>query len=147
MSLSDLFSSPARLWQFGPSVTVPVFTGGALRGNLKQAQARHAEALAQYRRSVQEAFREVSDGLIDYRRTREFRGHLEERATAHRSATELANVRYEGGVTSYLEVLYNEQELFGAELALAEARLAELLSVLSVYRAVGGGWQVAENAP
>ena len=90
---------------------------------------------------MQNAFREVSDGLIAYQRTREFRANQEEGTQAHRDATELANVRYEGGVTSYLEVLYNEQELFNAELILAQARLNELLSVVQLYRALGGGWQ------
>jgi multidrug efflux system outer membrane protein len=143
VALSDLFTAPARTWQFGPSVSVPIFTGGALRGNLKLARARFEEAVAQYQKTVQNAFREVSDSLIAYQRTREFRARQEERTEAHRSATELANTRYEGGVTSYLEVLYNEQELFDAELALARARLNELLSVVALYRSLGGGWQNA----
>jgi multidrug efflux system outer membrane protein len=92
---------------------------------------------------VQEAFREVSDGLIAYQRTREFRQKQQERTQAHRDATDLANVRYEGGVTSYLEVLYNEQELFNAELGLAQARRNELLSVVQLYRALGGGGEPA----
>ena len=90
---------------------------------------------------MQNAFREVSDSLIAYQRTREFRARQEERTQANREATELANIRYDGGVTSYLEVLYNEQELFTAELNLAQARLNELLSVVQLYRALGGGWQ------
>jgi len=141
VALSDLFSASARLWQFGPSVSVPIFTGGALRGNLKLTQARFDEAVAQYQKIVQNSFREVSDSLIAYQRTREFRARQEERTQANRSAADLANVRYEGGVTSYLEVLYNEQELFTAELNLAQARLNELLSVVSLYRSLGGGWQ------
>jgi multidrug efflux system outer membrane protein len=141
VALSDLFNSPARAWQFGPAVTVPLFTGGRLRANLKISQAQFQETLALYQRSVQNAFREVSDGLIAYHRTREFVVRQEERTRANREATELANVRYEGGVTSYLEVLYNEQELFTAELNLAQARLNELLSVVQLYLALGGGWQ------
>ena len=141
VALSDLFSAPARTWQFGPAVTVPLFTGGRLRGNLKIAQALFEQALASYQQSVQNAFREVSDGLIAYQRTREFRARLEDRTQANRDATELAYIRYDGGVTSYLEVLYNEQELFTAELVLAQARANELLSVVSLYRALGGGWQ------
>jgi len=146
IALSDLFSAPARAWQFGPSVTVPLFTGGRLRGNLKAAQAQFELAVATYQQSVQNAFREVSDGLIAYQRTREFRARQEERTQANRDATELANIRYEGGVTSYLEVLYNEQELFTAELNLAQARLNELLSVVSLYRSLGGGWQTVQAA-
>jgi multidrug efflux system outer membrane protein len=141
VELSDLFSSPAETWQFGPSVSLPIFTGGALRGRLKYAEATFDEALAQYQKTVQNSFREVSDSLIAYQRTQEFRARQEENTRAHRNATDLANTRYEGGVTSYLEVLYNEQELFTAELILAQARLNELLSVVALYRALGGGWQ------
>ena len=140
VALSDLFTSGARTWQFGPSVTLPLFTGGRLRGNLKLAEARFQESVATYRQTVQGAFREVSDGLIAYQRSREFRQKLEERTQANRDATAIANVRYDGGVTSYLEVIYNEQELFSAELALAQAQRNELLSVVQLYRALGGGW-------
>jgi outer membrane protein TolC len=110
------------------------------------AKARFEESLAVYQRTVQSAFREVSDGLIAHQRTREYREKQQQNTQAHRDATDLANVRYEGGVTSYLEVLYNEQELFTAELNLAQARRNELLSVIQIYRALGGGWQMP-NAP
>jgi multidrug efflux system outer membrane protein len=112
-----------------------------LRGELNLAKARFEEAVAAYQQSVQNAFREVSDGLVAYQRTREFRARQEERTQAHRDATTMANVRYEGGVASYLEVLYNEQELFNAELGLAAARRNEFLSVIQLYRALGGGWE------
>jgi multidrug efflux system outer membrane protein len=141
VALSDLFKGGSQTWQFGPAVTVPLFTGGALKGNLKLARARFDEAVAQYQKTVQNSFREVSDSLIAYQRTREFRARQEENTLAHRSATDLANIRYDGGVTSYLEVLYNEQELFSSELTLAQARLNELLSVVALYRSLGGGWQ------
>jgi outer membrane protein, multidrug efflux system len=141
VALSDLFTSASRTWQFGPAITMPLFTGGRLRANLKVTQAQYEEALATYQKIVQNAFREVSDSLIAYQRTQEFRARQEERTQANREATELANIRYDGGVTSYLEVLYNEQELFTAELNLAQARLNELLSVVSLYQSLGGGWQ------
>jgi multidrug efflux system outer membrane protein len=141
VALSDMFSGPARMWQFGPAVTLPLFTGGRLRANLKITKALYDEALFVYQRSVQNAFREVSDALIAYQRNREFRLRQEERTQANREAADLATTRYQGGVTSYLEVIYNEQELFSAELNLAQARLNELLSVVSLYRSLGGGWQ------
>ena len=141
VQFSDLFSAPARTWQFGPAVSLPLFTGGRLRANLKITQAQYEEALATYQKTVQSAFGEVSDGLIAYQRNREFRERQAERTRANREATDLAYIRYDGGVTSYLEVLYNEQELFTAELNLAQARLNELLSVVQLYRALGGGWQ------
>ena len=140
VALSDLFTSGARTWQFGPTVSMPLFNGGRLRGNLKAARARFEQSLASYKQTIQNAFREVSDGLIAYQRTQEFRQKQEERTKAHRDATDMANVRYEGGVTSCLEVLYNEQELFNAELGLAQAQRNELLSVVELYRALGGGW-------
>jgi multidrug efflux system outer membrane protein len=143
--MSDLFTGASRTWQFGPAVTLPLFTGGRLRANLKVSRAQYDEALATYQQSVQSAFRDVSDGLIAYQRTREFTISQTQRTQANREATELANIRYDGGVTSYLEVLYNEQELFTAELVLAQARLNELLSVVTLYRALGGGWQTPET--
>lgn len=146
VALSDLFTGPARTWQFGPAVTMPLFTGGRLRGNLKLAEARFQEAVAGYQSAVQQAFREVSDSLIAYQRTQEYRARQEENTQAHRDAAATANDRYVGGVTSYLEVLYNEQELFNSELALAQARRNELLSVIQLYRALGGGWQWGAQA-
>jgi multidrug efflux system outer membrane protein len=120
---------------------MPLFTGGRLKGKLKLSEAAFQETLAGYQSTVQHAFREVSDGLIAYQRTQQFRAKQEENTQAHRDAAETANVRYEGGVTSYLEVLYNENELFNSELTLAQARLNELLSVVQLYQALGGGWQ------
>ena len=145
VAMSDLFTSGSRTWQFGPAITMPLFTGGRLRANLKVTQAQYEEALAVYQKTLQNAFREVSDGLIAYQRTREFAARQADRTQANREATRLANIRYDGGVTSYLEVLYNEQELFTAELNLAQARLNELLSVVLLYRSLGGGWQMEKN--
>lgn len=141
VSLGDLFTGPSRTWQFGPSVTLPLFTGGRLRGQYKLAKAQFDEALASYQQTVQSAFRDVSDGLIEYQRTQEFTVKQTELTQANRDAAELANVRYIGGVTSYLEVLFNEQQWFDSELALAKAQLSEYLSVVQLYRALGGGWQ------
>ncbi len=143
-ALSDLFYGNARTWQFGPAVSLPLFTGGRLRAEYKLAQAVYAESLATYQSTVQESFREVSDALIEYQRSQEFYNKRLELTQANRNAAELATVRYEGGVTSYLEVLYNEQQLFDAELSLSQARLNELLSVVQLYRALGGGWSMPD---
>lgn len=143
VALSDLFTAPARIWQFGPAVSFPLFTGGRLTGNLKLAKATFEESLASYQQTVQTAFRDVSDALIAYQRTQEFFSKQQQLTQANRDAAELAQTRYEGGVTSYLEVLYNEQQLFDAELLLAQARRDELLSVVQLYFALGGGWQAS----
>jgi multidrug efflux system outer membrane protein len=140
IALNDLFSNPAQTWQFGPAVSLPLFTGGRLLGNYEYSKARFEEALALYQKSVQDAFRDVSDSLIAYKRVRELRAQVEELTGAYRQAAELARVRYEGGVTSYLEVLYTEQELLNAELRLSRTQANELLSVIQLYRALGGGW-------
>jgi hypothetical protein len=142
VALSDLITGAAKTWQLGPAVTLPLFTGGRLRAYLALARAQFNEALASYRPTVQHAFAEVSDALIAYQRTREYRIAREKRTQSHRNATDLANIRYDGGVTSYLEVLYNEQESLTAELNLAQARRSELVSAVQLYRALGGGWQV-----
>ncbi len=141
VALSDLFTAPARTWQFGPAVSFPLFTGGRLTGNLNLAKATFQESLARYQQTVQQAFREVSDALIAYQRDQEFYAKQQDLTQANRDAAQLAAVRYDGGVTSYLEVLYNEQQLFDAELLLAQARRDELLSVVELYRALGGGWE------
>jgi len=145
VSLNDLFTAPAKVWQFGPSLTVPVFTGGRLTGQYRLAKARFDEAVARYQQSVQGAFRDVSDALIQYQKTREFTVQQEKSTQARREAADLANVRYDGGVTSYLEVLYSEQELLTAELELARALGNELISVVQLYRSLGGGWQTPET--
>lgn len=145
VSSSDLFNSASRDWQFGPAVSMPIFTGGRLKSNLKITEAQYETALSGYQQTVQNAFKEVSDALVNYQRTHEFTDHQELLTQSNRDAAELANIRYEGGVASYLEVLYNEQELFDAELNLAEAELSELLSVVQLYRALGGGWESPEK--
>src|SRR6185369_15937205 len=95
VALSDLFTGATRAWQFGPSVTFPLFTGGRLRGNLKLTQARFQESVDTYQQRVQQAFREVSDALIAYQRTQEFYDKQLKNTQAHRNATDIANVRYE----------------------------------------------------
>jgi multidrug efflux system outer membrane protein len=142
VALSDMFTGPAKMWQFGPSVSFPLFTGGRLRGNLNLAKANFEESVDRYQQTVQNAFREVSDALIAYQRSREFFEKQQDLTQADRDAAQLAAVRYEGGVVSYLEVLYNEQQLFDAELLLAQARREELLSVVELYRSLGGGWEI-----
>jgi outer membrane protein, multidrug efflux system len=105
------------------------------------AQAQQQEALLSYEQTIQRAFRETADSLIAYRKYREFREHQESLTEAAQDAANLSEVRYKGGVSSYLEVLTNETNYFSAELNLARARLNERLSVVQVYNALGGGWQ------
>ena len=94
-----------------------------------------------YQQTIQNAFRDVSDALIAYQKTRETREQQELLAAAAQDSARLAHVRYNGGSTAYLEVLTNETNYLAAELSLSQARLNEMLSLVQVYGALGGGWQ------
>jgi outer membrane protein, multidrug efflux system len=140
-ALTSLFTGPAGAWSFGASLTQPIFTGGRLRSQVRLAEARQQTAVLSYQQSIQSAFRDVSDGLVAYRKTREFRAQQELLFRSAEDAARLSHMRYNGGVTGYLEVLTNETNAFSAELGLVQARLNELLAVVQLYQALGGGWQ------
>jgi len=139
--LTSLFSGPHSTWSFVPQVTQPIFTAGRLKSNVKLAQAERDSALVQYERTIQTAFSEVSNALIAHQRTRESRLEQERLVTALQDRTRLAYVRYRGGVDTQLNALDADRDLFQAELSLAQIRLNELLSVVQLYKALGGGWQ------
>ncbi|MGH9594006.1 MAG: TolC family protein, partial [Bryobacteraceae bacterium] len=139
--LMNLFTGPARQWSFVPDATLSIFTAGRIRNNVRLTKAQRQEALIAYQKSIQNAFREVSDALIAYRKTGEQRGQEELLVKALRETERLSNLRYRGGLDSYLQVLDAQRNLFQGELALAQLRRDELLAVVELYRALGGGWQ------
>ena len=140
-ALTSLFTGPAGLWNFGGSLAQPIFTGGRIRSNVRFTEARQQEAALVYQQTIQQAFRGVSDSLVEYRKDREFREQQEQLAFSAQDAARLSETRYRGGATSYLEVLTNETNYFNAELGLAQAQLNELLGLVRIYRNLGGGWQ------
>jgi len=140
-ALTRLFNGPSGLWSFGASLSQPIFTAGRIRSGVKSAEARQQEALLVYQQTIQQSFRDVSDSLIAYQKNREFREQQELLTASAQDASRLSNIRYKGGVTSYLEVLTNETNYFSAQLNLAQAQANELLALVSVYQALGGGWQ------
>ena len=140
-ALTDLFSGPAGTWNFGASLTQPIFTAGRIRSNVRFTEAQQQAALLFYQQTIQNAFRGVSDALIAYRKTREFRSQEELLFQSAQDAARLSHMRYTGGVTGYLEVLTNETNAFSAELGLVQAQLNELLTLVQIYQALGGGWQ------
>lgn len=140
-ALSSLFSGPAGLWSFVGGLTRPLFDGGRIRSGVEFSEAQEQEAVSVYRRTIQQAFREVSDALVARRKNREFLKQEELLAQSARQASELSDLRYRQGVTSYLEVLDSDTRYFDAELDLARARLNELLSLVDLYKALGGGWK------
>src|SRR5882672_3619698 len=140
-ALTSLFTGPAGLWSFGGSLVQPIFTGGRIRSNVKFTEARQQEAALVYQQTIQQAFRGVSDALVEYGKDREFREQQEQLTFSAQDAARLSETRYRGGATSYLEVLTNETNYFDAELGLAQAQLNELLGLVRIYRNLGGGWQ------
>jgi multidrug efflux system outer membrane protein len=140
-ALSALFTGPAGLWSAGGALAQPLFTGGRTRTRVDLAQARREEATLVYQQTIQQALRDVSDALVAYRKGREFREQEEQLARSATDARRLADLRYQGGATSYLEVLDSDSRLFAAELGLADAQLGELLAFVQIYRSLGGGWQ------
>jgi multidrug efflux system outer membrane protein len=140
-ALTSLFTGPAGLWNFGGSLAQPIFAGGRIRSGVRLSEARQQETLLIYQQTIQQAFRGVSDALVEYRKDREFREQQQQLALSAQDAAQLSEMRYRGGATSYLEVLTNETNYFDAELGLAQAQLNELLGLVSIYRNLGGGWQ------
>ena len=140
-AFSGLMSSQVGIWSYGANVSQPIFTGGALRGNLKAAESEHQQALIAYRQAIQRAFGDVSDALIGYQKFHEVRVRQEQTVADLQESVRLSNMRYKGGTTAYLEVLDGQRSLFSAELTLAEARGSEYQSLVQLYRSLGGGWQ------
>jgi outer membrane protein, multidrug efflux system len=140
-SLSSLFSGSTKAWQFVPQVTQPIFNAGRIRSNVRLAEADEQIALIQYERVIQNAFRQVSDALVQYRQTREVRVIRELLQTTLQDRSRLAYMRYRGGVSTLLNALDADRDLFEAELGLAQTRRDELLALVQLYRALGGGWQ------
>jgi multidrug efflux system outer membrane protein len=139
---SSLFTGPARVWAFAGSVTVPIFTGGNIVGQNRQADARQQEALFAYGNTIQVAFQQVDDALIAVQKSREQFEIQGKQVDALRTYLRLARLRYEGGYTSYLEVLDAERNLFNSELQYTQTQAATLTNLVSVYMAMGGGWVV-----
>jgi multidrug efflux system outer membrane protein len=139
---SNLFTGPAKAWAFAGSVTVPIFTGGNIVGQNKQADARQQEALFAYENAIKVAFQQVDDALIAVQKSREQFDVLGKEVDSLRTYLRLARLRYEGGYTSYLEVLDAERNLFNSELQYTQLQAATLTNVVSLYMAMGGGWVV-----
>jgi outer membrane protein, multidrug efflux system len=139
--LSSLFTGPMRIWQFVPQVTQPIFNAGRIKSNVRLATAQQEIALIQYERVIQTAFREVSDALIQYQKEREIRAQLELLVATLQDRSRMSHVRYEGGIDTLLNALDSDRDLFAAELGLAQTRRNEVLALVQLYRALGGGWQ------
>lgn len=139
--LTSLFSGPNATWSLAPQISQPIFTAGRLKNNVRFAEADRERALIQYEKTIQTAFTEMSDALIAHQRIRESRTKQEQLVLALQDRLRLAYVRYRGGVDTQLNALDADRDLFQAELDLAQISLNEMLSVVQLYKALGGGWQ------
>lgn len=140
-ALTSLLTGPAGMWNFGGTLTEPLYVGGSLKNTVRLAEAERQQTLLRYRQTVQQAFREVSDALAGLQRNQEFLQQQKLLTQSAEEATKLSRMRYQGGAASYLEVLDSETRHFSAELTLSQAQLNQELSLVELYRALGGGWQ------
>ena len=139
--INGSWAGPQGLFALGPSFTLPIFNTGRVTAGVESAEARAQAALDVYRQTVIQAFRDVSDALVEHQKRREFRVQQEALVVAARDTSRLADIRYRGGVSSYLEVLDSERQLFDAELGAVRTYRDELVAVVRLYKALGGGWQ------
>ncbi len=130
-----------------PALTLPIFTAGRLGANVEAAQAQQRIAAELYRQAIQNGLREVEDALVSYQRLSEQRDSVERVAAADRERLRLTRMRYEGGVSSYFEVLDAERQAFTAELTLVQTTRDTYASIVQLYRALGGGWDPAPVEP
>jgi outer membrane protein, multidrug efflux system len=139
-SLSNLFSGAARTWSYAAAIDQSIFTGGTLLSQLRVSEAQQKQALYSYQQSIQTAFSEVENSLVDQAKTREQVAAQARQVDALGRYAQLARARYEGGYTSYIEVLDAERSLFQAQLQLVQAQAQLYFAVVNLYKALGGGW-------
>jgi len=137
----SLFATQLGVWSYGAQLSQPIFTGGALKGNLHLAESQQRQALIAYQQTIQRAFGDVSDALIGYEKLHQVRTRQQDSVADLQETVRISTLRYKGGTTTYLEVLDGQRSLYGAELTLAAARGDEYRSLVQLYKALGGGWQ------
>jgi multidrug efflux system outer membrane protein len=138
--LSSLFTASSRAWNFGVPVSVPLFTAGRIGGEVKAAEAVQQQALYGYQQTIQNAFREVDDALLDRGKSGQRIDALSRQLKALRNYARLARMRYDEGYTSFLEVLDAERSLFNVELAHTASQNVLFRSLINIYKSMGGGW-------
>jgi multidrug efflux system outer membrane protein len=140
-SLGDFLKQSASAWSVAGQVVQPIFEGGKITSAYRLAWAQRDAAELAYRQSVQQAFADVANSLVGYDKSRSLRLTLEQQTATYAETARLANDRYRGGSTSFLEVLTTQQQYFTSELQSSQAWFAELQNYVQLYQALGGGWQ------
>ncbi len=144
--LGSLFDGKSKTWSVGSGLLGPIFQGGRIRRGYEAAQARRRQAQISYEATTANAFGEVSRALVDRAKLVETERQRAREVAAYQEAVRLANVRYNSGLSAYFEVLEAQQQLFPAQISLAQTRRDQLVAVVDLYRALGGGWQAEEKA-
>ena len=144
-SLNNLFDSQSRVWQYGGAITMPIFTAGAIAGQVEAAEAGQQQALFAYQKAIQQGFREVNDALVDQDRTREQLETQKRQVAALQQYADTARLRYENGYTSFIEVLDAERSLFNAQLQYTQSQQVQFQAMINLYKAIGGGWEVVAD--
>lgn len=139
-AITSFLLGPATFWAVGGQIAQPIFEGGRIRSGYRLAWAQRDQAELVYKQTVLNAFGDVSNSLVGYNDSRKYRAKIEEQTHTYRETARLATVRYQGGVTSFLEVLVTEQDYFSSELQLAQAWFQEMQNYVQLYQALGGGW-------
>ncbi len=139
-SLSNLASAPGRVYTIAPGALQSVFHAGQIKNTVRLSEAQQRELLITYQKSIYTALREVADALVSFDRLREQRDQEEQLVRTLENTVRLSELRYRGGLDSYLQVLDAQRNLFIGQLSLAQLRLQERVSVVQLYRALGGGW-------
>jgi len=141
-SLDGLFKKPAELYSYSAGALAPIFTGGAIAGQVRASEARQQQALLAYQRAIHSAFSDVENALIASVKSREALAAQAERVDAMREYARLANLRYDNGYSGYIEVLDAERGLFAAELDYTVAKGNTYFAMVDIYKSMGGGWVV-----
>ena len=141
MDLTRLFTGPSGFWNIGPTLTIPIFTSGYNYFTLQATKAQQEQALVLYQFTVRQAFREISDGLVAHTKLQEFRQEQEALVQSYQVYSTVASKRYKGGLEPFLAVLDADRQLFTAELDLATVQLDQLVTLVQLYKALGGGWE------
>src|SRR5271163_4617711 len=128
-------------WTLAGQAVQPIFEGGRITANYHLAWAQRDEAELVYKQTVLQAFGDVSNGLVGYNQSQQFRIKIQEQTATYKETARLADVRFLGGYTAFLEVLVTEQQYFTSQISLDQARLTELQNYVELYQALGGGWQ------
>jgi multidrug efflux system outer membrane protein len=144
--LDQITSRQAGLWSFGGQATGPLFQGGGLHGQYEQAKAAWQLAKLQYQQTALNAFGDVANALVNRQRLSEVRAQQERAVGAYGEAVKLSTQRYTAGKASYFEVIQSQEQLYPAEVALAQTVRDQFIAIVQLYRALGGGWNVSDSA-